>query len=380
MISLTEEKCAATTKEILEMTEVEKTEKEMVTGLIHVFISAVQHRHLSALKRISPVNTLIWNPFLLDFATEESDGRRNKTDQEIKWENHCASRGNGTNRKQGQLCHFPWYCCFDFFLCLIVIPVATVITKHHKELHAHVCFPQRLQGEAEVSCTEERLSSRRTALAALCENNMECQTSAEEYRAKLSRRYYSVIERLTLLRGQHSECTALPCLSVCFPLQAKQQWGRCARRRSTCSRKSSAMTSGRKRPRRKWPALEPDTEPRRLSWESRRSSPRRRNTGSGSVTAHVARTNPLLFFSFSSFSVSAAQQAQLEKLRRDLRSQTEALEPLEVTVPGALQRELSGVWLRVLLPLMVCGVELWRFFLSANDNVRFVSFYLCVFS
>lgn len=80
----------------------------------------------------------------------------------------------------------------------ITSTAATLIMKQYKELHAHVCFLQRLQGEAEVSCTEERLSSRRTALAALCENNMECQASAEEYRAKLSRRYHAVIERLTL--------------------------------------------------------------------------------------------------------------------------------------------------------------------------------------
>lgn len=32
IISVTEEKCAATTKQILEMTEVEKKEKEQVTG------------------------------------------------------------------------------------------------------------------------------------------------------------------------------------------------------------------------------------------------------------------------------------------------------------------------------------------------------------
>lgn len=61
-----------------------------------------------------------------------------------------------------------------------------------------VSFLQRLQGEAEVSCTEERLSVRRAALAALCENNMECQLSVEEYRAKLSRRYNTVIEPFAL--------------------------------------------------------------------------------------------------------------------------------------------------------------------------------------
>lgn len=37
-MSLTEEKCAATTKQILEMTEVEKTEKELVPGVINVEI------------------------------------------------------------------------------------------------------------------------------------------------------------------------------------------------------------------------------------------------------------------------------------------------------------------------------------------------------
>lgn len=57
MISLTEEKCAATTKQILGMTELEKTEKEQVTDANHVFISEVQQRDLSALNRISPINT-----------------------------------------------------------------------------------------------------------------------------------------------------------------------------------------------------------------------------------------------------------------------------------------------------------------------------------
>lgn len=57
MISLTEEKCAATTKRILEMTELEKTEKEQVTGAVHAFIPEVQQRDVSALNRISPINT-----------------------------------------------------------------------------------------------------------------------------------------------------------------------------------------------------------------------------------------------------------------------------------------------------------------------------------
>lgn len=57
MISLTEEKCAATTKQILEMTELERTEKEQVSDAIQVFIEEVQQRDLSALHRISPIYT-----------------------------------------------------------------------------------------------------------------------------------------------------------------------------------------------------------------------------------------------------------------------------------------------------------------------------------
>lgn len=50
----------------------------------------------------------------------------------------------------------------------------------------------------------------------------------------------------------------------------------------------------------------------------------------------------LLFSSLGSFSVSAAQQAQLEKLRRDVRGQTEASELLKVSVQRALQCVDSG--------------------------------------
>lgn len=57
MISLTEEKCAAITKQMLEMTELEKKEKEQVTDAKHVFISEVQQGDLLALNRISPINT-----------------------------------------------------------------------------------------------------------------------------------------------------------------------------------------------------------------------------------------------------------------------------------------------------------------------------------
>lgn len=98
MISVTEDKCAATAKRIVELTELEKTEKEQVTGAE----VKVQQRNLTALKKINPVNTCSLNPLRLAFATEESDGGRNKTEQEIKGENDCASRGNRENRKQDQ--------------------------------------------------------------------------------------------------------------------------------------------------------------------------------------------------------------------------------------------------------------------------------------
>lgn len=65
MISLTEEKCAATTKQILEMTELEKTEKEQVTGAIHVFISQFQQKDLSALELV--LSILIFKSLLTRF-------------------------------------------------------------------------------------------------------------------------------------------------------------------------------------------------------------------------------------------------------------------------------------------------------------------------
>lgn len=55
-ISLTEEKCAATAKQILQMTELEKTDKEQVAGDIHSFISGVQQKDLQALNRITSIS------------------------------------------------------------------------------------------------------------------------------------------------------------------------------------------------------------------------------------------------------------------------------------------------------------------------------------
>lgn len=50
------------------------------------------------------------------------------------------------------------------------------------------CYLQRLHGEAEVSCIEEQLLSKRNAFEALRQENMECEQNAEDYRMKMSER------------------------------------------------------------------------------------------------------------------------------------------------------------------------------------------------
>lgn len=52
-----------------------------------------------------------------------------------------------------------------------------------------LCHPQRLNGEAEVSCIEEQLHSKRNAFAALRKENMEYEQNVEDYKMKLSERY-----------------------------------------------------------------------------------------------------------------------------------------------------------------------------------------------
>lgn len=51
------------------------------------------------------------------------------------------------------------------------------------------CYPQRLNGEAEVSCIEEQLCSKRNAFLALRKENMEYEQNIEDYKIKLSERY-----------------------------------------------------------------------------------------------------------------------------------------------------------------------------------------------
>lgn len=73
-----------------------------------------------------------------------------------------------------------------------------------------LCNPQRLNGEAEVSCAEEQLGSKRAALAGLREENKQCELNLEEYGVKLSQRYNAAVGRFIF----STVCTikALPCV------------------------------------------------------------------------------------------------------------------------------------------------------------------------
>lgn len=51
------------------------------------------------------------------------------------------------------------------------------------------CYPQRLNGEAEVSCIEEQLRSKQNTFAALRKENMQYEQNVEDYNIKLSERY-----------------------------------------------------------------------------------------------------------------------------------------------------------------------------------------------
>lgn len=59
----------------------------------------------------------------------------------------------------------------------------------HSVVHCMLCYPQRLNGEAEVSHIEEQLNSRRNAFTGLHKENMEYKQNAEDYKLKLSERY-----------------------------------------------------------------------------------------------------------------------------------------------------------------------------------------------
>lgn len=59
----------------------------------------------------------------------------------------------------------------------------------HSVVHCMLCYPQRLNGEAEVSRIEEQLNSRRNAFVGLRKENMEYEQNVEDYKIKLSERY-----------------------------------------------------------------------------------------------------------------------------------------------------------------------------------------------
>lgn len=50
-------------------------------------------------------------------------------------------------------------------------------------------YPQKLNGEAEVSCLEEQLHSKSNAFAALRKENMEYEQNVEDYKTRISERY-----------------------------------------------------------------------------------------------------------------------------------------------------------------------------------------------
>lgn len=52
-----------------------------------------------------------------------------------------------------------------------------------------ICYPQNRNGEAEVSCIEEQLQSKRNAFAGLRKENMEYEQNIEDYKTKISERY-----------------------------------------------------------------------------------------------------------------------------------------------------------------------------------------------
>lgn len=218
----------------------------------------------------------------------------------------------------------------------IASTVATVITKHHKGLCARVCFPQRQQGEAEVSCTEERLSSRRSALAALCENNTVCQVSAEEHRAKLSHRYRGsnsgshtiAPSALTVHRAALPFCLLPPPSEAAVRQmreETKHMLGEITHNDERAEKATQEMTRVGARHRATVAKLR-EQEVLTSAQEHRAGV----SDGTCPCPYELLPLLLLLLVSLGSFSVPAARQAQLERLRKDLRSQTEALELLKV--------------------------------------------------
>lgn len=107
-----------------------------------------------------------------------------------------------------------------------------LIIWHHKVLriiastqwqHCILCYPQRLNAAAEVSCTEEQLNSRRDIFSGLCKESVECEQNVENYKTKLSERY--TVKSSTVVGTEHPIFgLLLECLFVFlhyFPLVKK---------------------------------------------------------------------------------------------------------------------------------------------------------------
>lgn len=75
-------------------------------------------------------------------------------------------------------------------MCMLIMGQCKVFGRSASTqwLDCMLFYPQRLNGEAEVSCIEERLNSKRNAFARLCEENMEHEQKVEDYKIKLHER------------------------------------------------------------------------------------------------------------------------------------------------------------------------------------------------
>lgn len=62
-----------------------------------------------------------------------------------------------------------------------------------------LCYPQKRNGEAKVSRTEEQLQSKRNAFAALLKDNMEYEQNIEDYKTKMSERYNVEVKPCNIL-------------------------------------------------------------------------------------------------------------------------------------------------------------------------------------
>lgn len=83
-------------------------------------------------------------------------------------------------------------------LCMLIMVQSTAqwgvftVKCIHSAACCMWCYPQRLKGEAEVSCIKEQLQTKRCAAAALRKESMEYEQKVEEYERKTTERYRGV--------------------------------------------------------------------------------------------------------------------------------------------------------------------------------------------